>query len=363
MFKGRSMAKILIVEDELIPAYALSADLKDLGYQVSAITDTVESAVASAKQDPPNLAVVDISLRGEMNGVELAKELQNICDCPILFLTAYCDMDTISKAATALPYGYLTKPAHRDDLRANIAIALKRHQADRQLKAEIDREKEQMQLLTHFLDTIHHDVRTPLTTLLLAVDRIESSSTTQLLVEKIRRAATQVNQLLTQATNFQNGDLHNIAFVPREINLYQFCLSLIQEIEEITKHKCPIQLVGDRHNLNLKLDRNLLWQILVNLLTNAVKYSAPGSKVELEITLASQWVTLQVNDYGIGIPTESLPNIFLPHQRGSNVQGIAGDGMGLYAVKQAVDRHGGRINVISYEQKGTIFTVTLPVER
>lgn len=357
------MAKILIVEDELIFAHALTGDLKDLGYEVSAITDTGESAIAAAKQEPPNLAIVDINLRGEMNGIEVAKELQNICGCPILFLTAYSDPDTISKAASAFPYGYLTKPTRRDDLRANIAIALEKHRVDQQFKSRIAQEKEQMQFLTHFLDMTYHDVRTPLTTLLIAADRIESSSASQSLAEKIRRAAAQVNQLLSQATNFQSGDPENFAFVPSEFYLYQFCLSLIQEIGEVTKNKCPIRLTGDRYDMSLKLDRNLLWQILVNLLTNAVKYSKPGSEVELEIIYSAKWITLQVSDFGIGIPAESLPKIFLPHQRGSNVQEIAGDGMGLFAVKQAVDRHSGKIDVVSHEHKGSIFTVTLPVDQ
>jgi signal transduction histidine kinase len=102
-----------------------------------------------------------------------------------------------------------------------------------------------------------------------------------------------------------------------------------------------------------------------NLLDNAIKYSPPGEPVTVSLALevrdGVEWATLSVEDHGIGIPEIDLPHIFEAYYRGSNVNSIAGHGLGLASVRQSVEAHGGRIEVRSEPGVGSIFLVRLPV--
>jgi signal transduction histidine kinase len=100
--------------------------------------------------------------------------------------------------------------------------------------------------------------------------------------------------------------------------------------------------------------------VLNNLLTNAARYSPPGSRIDLELGAADGAVVISVIDRGIGIPPQDLPVLFQIFHRGSNVGAIPGTGLGLAIVKKAVDLHGGTIAVDSGLSQGTRVRVTLP---
>jgi signal transduction histidine kinase len=113
------------------------------------------------------------------------------------------------------------------------------------------------------------------------------------------------------------------------------------------------------------LDERLVRHICTNLLTNACKYSAPGSVVVLTLDRrqnpSGDELILQVGDEGIGIPASDLPRLFESFHRGSNVGNRQGSGLGLAIVKHAVDLHHGKIEVASTPGAGTRFTVSLPI--
>jgi two-component system, OmpR family, sensor kinase len=96
-------------------------------------------------------------------------------------------------------------------------------------------------------------------------------------------------------------------------------------------------------------------------LSNAVKYSPGGSRIELGVHTDPDHVAVSIDDQGIGIPATDLAQIFERYARGSNVSGIVGTGIGLYLVKMVVDLHGGRIAVESTEGRGSRFNVHLPL--
>ena len=109
-------------------------------------------------------------------------------------------------------------------------------------------------------------------------------------------------------------------------------------------------------------DRGLLRQVFGNLLSNAIKYSPEGGKVWVQLIGETSQVICHVKDEGIGIPAEDQQRLFQPFSRASNVDSIAGTGLGLHIVKVAVELHGGTINVESQHGKGTRFIVRLPKE-
>lgn len=101
---------ILIVEDEAIVALDLRQHLEDMGYGVAGIAESGGDAIALAERTAPALTLMDISLKGDMSGIDAADHLAREHQIPVIFLTSFSDKETIRKAARAEPFGYLTKP-------------------------------------------------------------------------------------------------------------------------------------------------------------------------------------------------------------------------------------------------------------
>jgi PAS domain S-box-containing protein len=125
---------ILIVEDDAVIALDLQLQLEDMGYHVQGPADSGAKALALAVAQRPDLVLMDINLRGPINGVQVAEELKLAgADMPVIFLTSHVDPCTLAQAVSATPYGYLSKPFQPGELRASIEVALAREQLERRL--------------------------------------------------------------------------------------------------------------------------------------------------------------------------------------------------------------------------------------
>lgn len=134
-------ARILIVEDEGITAMDLKMRLTNLGYEVVGIADTGEGAIALADEKRPDLILMDIMLKGEMDGIQAAEHIKPALGIPVIFLTAYADNTTLRRAKVTEPYGYILKPFEERELHTNIQVALFKHEAEelqrREARAEV----------------------------------------------------------------------------------------------------------------------------------------------------------------------------------------------------------------------------------
>ncbi|HYE00414.1 MAG TPA: response regulator [Alphaproteobacteria bacterium] len=115
--------RILIVEDEFLNAAYYEAAALELGYEVCGIVDTAEAAVAAAAEKRPDLILMDIRLRGPLDGVWAATQIRRTSDTPILYLTAHVDPATQERAAGTRPVGFLSKPVMVEALQAGLSRA------------------------------------------------------------------------------------------------------------------------------------------------------------------------------------------------------------------------------------------------
>ena len=129
-------ARILIVEDERITAEDLRDILTDLGYDVTASVASGADAIRQAEQAPPDLALMDIRIQGDMDGTETARILRERFNIPVVYLTAHADSATLSRAKLAQPLGYITKPFQESELHASIEIALHKHREDVKVRGQ-----------------------------------------------------------------------------------------------------------------------------------------------------------------------------------------------------------------------------------
>ena len=130
-------AKILVVEDETIVARDIQQSLTRLGYDVPTTATSGEEAIRMTKEIDPDLILMDIVLKGQMDGVETVRQINRQFDVPVIYLTAYADDSTLERAKTTSPAGYMLKPFHPNELRPTIELVLHRAQIDRHLKESL----------------------------------------------------------------------------------------------------------------------------------------------------------------------------------------------------------------------------------
>ena len=127
-------AQILVVEDENIVALEIKSRLEGLGYVVLAIASSGEEAIQKAEETNPDLVLMDIKLKGDMDGIEAAGKIQTRFNLPVVYLTAYAEENTLQRAKITVPYGYILKPFEERELHANIEIAIYKHQMEKKVK-------------------------------------------------------------------------------------------------------------------------------------------------------------------------------------------------------------------------------------
>jgi DNA-binding LytR/AlgR family response regulator len=133
-----SKTNVLVVEDESIVSKDIQHSLKKLGYNVVGAASTGEKAIELAAELKPDIVLMDIMLKGKLTGIEAAQEIKANMSVPVIYLTAYADEGTLSKAKVTEPYGYIIKPFKEIDIHTSIEMALYKHQKEAEVRKERD---------------------------------------------------------------------------------------------------------------------------------------------------------------------------------------------------------------------------------
>ncbi|GAB3039698.1 hypothetical protein GCM10027185_48370 [Spirosoma pulveris] len=237
------------------------------------------------------------------------------------------------------------------------------------LQKSLLREQELNQLKSQFVSTASHEFRTPLTTIQSSVELIKMyldapAASARTSIQKhltvIEKQINQFGSLLTDVLTIGQIEAGKITYVPRSEDVIALCATLIEtHFSERADHR-SVQLVIEGTPRWVILDAKLMGHVLMNLLSNAFKFSATTSPI-LRVIFNPDNLVMQVIDTGIGIPVREQSSLFQAFFRGSNTNGIQGTGLGLVIARQFVDCHGGKLELESQEKKGTTFTITLPL--
>ena len=389
--------KILVVEDEVIVAEDIADRLKKLGYAVAGTVSSGEEAIQKAAETQPDLVLMDIVLKGEMDGVTASEQIRNNIDIPTVFLTAYADEKTLQRAKLTDPFGYIVKPFQQNDLRVAIEIAVHRHSIETKMRkalqaSEASKEatEEKARRQNQYISMAAHELRNPLNAILISaelleLDRTRTGGESQVKSLRLVHSATQkMNQLIDDMLFMGRAESGKLKCNPLPINVVEYCQELLEQLQLGNQSKHQLTLVPSDVTSAI-LDQQLLYGILSNLLVNAIKYSPNGGKVSLELAYQKKdkepafclspecvWensvpininapsIIFRVKDEGMGIPDTELGKIFEMFYRCKNTGKIKGNGLGLTIVKKAVELHGGTIGCESKVGLGTTFTVALP---
>lgn len=192
--------KILVVEDEVIVAKTITNQLQQLGYIVADTASSGAVAIAKAAETQLDLILMDIVLKGEMDGITAATQIREEQDVPIIYLTAYADDQTLQRAKVTQPFGYIVKPFTANDLRVAIEIGLFKHQVARELQENRD---QLATLLRSMGDgVIATDTQGRVTFMNPAAERLTGWPQT----EAAGKAVTEIFQLIDEVTELPAED-------------------------------------------------------------------------------------------------------------------------------------------------------------
>ena len=260
-----------------------------------------------------------------------------------------------------------------DDQENSVGIVIYIKDISHQKRAETEilnslkREREISQLKTRFVSAVSHEYRTPLATILSSLELLEhygdfcTTEEKQEYFQQIHTAVDRMTDLMNDVLNLNKSEAGQITFQPDWLNIGLFCQDLVLELQRNIKSPHKISLQTKYTNLEGEMDEKLLRHILTNLLSNAVKYSPNGGTIDFTVSCENNMAVFTISDNGIGIPPESLPNLFKAFVRANNVGNISGTGLGLSIVQHFVSIHRGYIEAESTPEIGSTFRVKLPL--
>lgn len=360
-------AKILIVEDERIVAKDIERTLKALGYLVVGSVATGEAALVTIANTIPDLILMDVMLKGKLDGIQTAETIRQERNIPIIFLTAYADENTLQRAKITEPFGYIVKPFDERDLHTAIEIALRRKLAETAIQVALEKERELTELKSRWWATIIHQMQNPLTVIASSTQLLEQQGHQLSEVKKreyfyhIQTAVQSMRQLLNEVLVFGQAQQGVLGFQPEPLDLPAFCADLVAELQFMVSNTHTIAFLSQGCCDDACVDQRLLRYILSNLISNAVKYSPQGGRIGCELACTGNVAEIKVVDLGIGIPTTDQQHLFEAFYRAGNVGNIAGTGLGLTMVAQCLALHNGQIEVESTLGQGTTMTVRIPL--
>lgn len=234
------------------------------------------------------------------------------------------------------------------------------------LNDALHKEKELVEMKSKFVSIASHEFRTPLSVIARAADALGEKRNTLSAdkfdehIARIKQQVLHMTHLLDDLLTIGKADAGKIDPHYTVIVIKEFFGQLVLEVEQsYVTHKIDLQI--DCAVKTIRSDEKLLRNIVLNLLTNAIKFSPGQTTVYVTISNTPDLLTVKVEDNGIGILKEDLANIFTAFHRGSNVDKIQGTGLGLSIVKKAVDLLDGEIKVQRKPRRGTVISVMLPL--
>ncbi|WP_259067362.1 PAS domain S-box protein [Mucilaginibacter sp. X4EP1] len=261
---------------------------------------------------------------------------------------------------------------HLEDLVAERTNSLKAtveelQTAKEDLSLSLDKEKELGLLKSRFVSIASHEFRTPLTSVQLSVSLIEryaepfNSPNIVKHVGKIKAAVINLTSILNDFLSLEKLESGKQEPVYHEFNLIGFSEAITEEMQVLAKKNQNIIYQHTGTKSTLRLDQNLLKNCIVNLITNAIKYSGVNSFIGFTTEINEYECVITISDNGIGIPEADQKHLFEAFFRAHNTGDIPGTGLGLNIVARYVDLMNGSVNFKSEVNQGTLFTLIFPM--
>ena len=381
-------ARIMIVEDESIVAKDIQNSLTSLGYTVAGVVAFGEEAVELAGTLKPDLILMDVMLKGAMDGIEAATHIQRKHSVPVVYLTAYTDDDTLQRAKVTEAFGYLLKPFEDRELRTTIEMALYKHTMERKQKDALVREcqlqdrlfrSQRLESLGRLAGGVAHNLNNILGPMVNYPDLIAKNlppdsalrQDLKIIKNSAHKAVDIIRDLLT---------LGRIGHFPVAPIILNRILDMVLRSPSYLalQHSAPLVVVDLKWAADLSAiqgSEGLLQDMVINLLIHAFDAMPQGGRLTLttsveqvrepvagyELIPPDTYVVLHVLNTGPAIEEQELNQMFEPFYTNGKVRSLQRSGLELAIVYAVIKEHKGFIDVRSSHGKGSDFIVYFPV--
>jgi signal transduction histidine kinase len=380
-----TMSLVLIVDDDpaLLQALPqmLALRLKDVSVET---TDSALEALERVRTNDYDAIVSDIKMPG-MDGLSLLLQIREICpETPTLLITGHGEHDLAVQALRGGAYDFIQKPIDRDYFVAALQRAVQTRQMRRKIyeqqlaleehahSLEVQVQQRTLELVKanaakdEFLSMASHELKTPLASLKVMAQllrRQHERANSPLLANfksmerSIQRMEILVNDLLNTAL-IESG---MFSLNRTRCDLAALCRHIYDEYAVSDKFLIKLEIPNEP--VEVDADINRISQVILNLLSNAQKYSPKGSHIVLLLERGEHEACVSVCDQGVGVSPEMIPHLFDRFFCVPDIEVQAGSsmGLGLYIARKIVERHDGRIEVKSVVGEGSTFSVFLPL--
>lgn len=354
---------ILVVDDTQTNREVMARILSRKKYQQKSVASG-EEALISVAQRLPDLILLDISMPG-MDGFEVCERLKaddRTRNIPVMFISALDETEDKVRAFQVGGVDYITKPFKIEEVLARV---------DTQITLSMQRKEiiALSELKDQLIRTVSHDLKNPLhvimgyAALLIDGGYTTSDEDVSSMSKHIYSSAERMYTLITNLLELSHlEDSSDLQLAP--LSLSNLCADMMPEFEMSAQAKHQTLTVELPPNeVIINGDSMRLGQVLSNLVSNAIKYTPQNGHVRLSISQDNQTVKVCVEDNGLGIPKEAIPQLFNKFYRVNTIEhrSVEGTGLGLSIVKAIIEQHHGQIWVESELNKGSKFTISLPV--
>jgi two-component system, sensor histidine kinase and response regulator len=364
---SRSKGNVLVVDDT--PAYlqALQGMLRDQGYRVRPVTNG-RLALRAVEAERPDLILLDIDMP-DLNGFETCQSLRadpRFGEIPVIFLSALSETSDKVRAFEVGGVDYVTKPFESAEVLARVETHLRIHRLQEQLAAQFADLKRLESLRDSLTHMIVHDLRSPLTGILLNLQLLETSAA-QLgaddldSVKQSLKSTRSLVQMISALLDVNKMEAGEMPLKKVEADLAVAVAEGLQSLSGlVTERNVSFQPADGP--VTSSYDKAAISRVVANLVANALKFTPEDGTVAVRVTRRAARPCVEVIDTGPGIPSEYRTRIFEKFgQVESQREGVKlSTGLGLAFCKLAVGAHGGEIGVDSVVGEGSTFWFTLP---
>ncbi len=357
-----SSDKILVVDDSPDNVFLIKTILEEEGYIV-VTAENGPNALARITEYEFDLVLLDVMMPG-MDGYEVTKQIRKNTDLsfiPILLITAH-DSPNVAQGLDIGADDFIRKPVTVDELLARVRSLLR-------LKHSIDERDEIARQRQDFVSRLTHDLRTPL----VAAERMlmllqegalgELSPPMQEVITIMARSNTNLLAMVNTLLEVYRFEAGRKTLVFQPVDIQELLEEVAGELTPLAEQKgltINRDLYEDTNISTIMGDRLELHRLFTNLVGNAIKFTDKGT-ISIHLTAADDSITVKVVDTGQGISSEEQATLFERFRPGSHKR--SGSGLGLYLSRRIAEAHQGNIKVNSEVDKGSVFTVNLPVKQ
>ena len=361
---------ILAVDDAPANLKALVGMLTPHGYRVRPVTSG-EAALRVARMQPPDLILLDVSMPG-MDGYAVCRALKadpDLAAIPVIFLSAHSEPLDKVQALDCGGVDYITKPFTLEEVRARVALHLRLRRQQAELQASHDKLHELEALRDELAHMLIHDLRSPLSAVLMSLDLVRADAASLLPAESLAdieaasRAARRMVNTVTAVLDVRKLEAERMTLRRSNVDVGAIVREVIASQRALAGERTVVLEADGADGAIVHVDRDLVFRVVENLLDNALKFTPPGERVVVRVAVVGE-LRVEVEDGGPGVPEADRNRVFEKFgQLGTKSHSKFGSsGFGLPFCKLAVEAHGGTIGVRCAPGGGSCFWFAIPVE-